>query len=35
VEERESGEPEAALGEPEAVTPLDHQLAVRPAGKAT
>jgi hypothetical protein len=34
VEERERGEPEAALGEPEAVVSLDHQVAVRPAGEA-
>jgi hypothetical protein len=34
VEERERGEPEAALGEPEAVAPLDHQVAVLPAGEA-
>jgi hypothetical protein len=41
VEERgrrrswKKGEPEAALGEPEAVAPLDHQVAVRPASEAT
>jgi hypothetical protein len=35
VEERERGEPEAALGELEAVALLDHQVAVRPAGEAT
>jgi hypothetical protein len=34
VEERERGEPEAALGETEAVAPLVHQAAVRPAGEA-
>jgi hypothetical protein len=32
--ERERGEPEAALGETEAVAPLVHQLAARPAGEA-
>jgi hypothetical protein len=34
VEERERGEPEAALGETEAVAPLVHQAAVRSAGEA-
>jgi hypothetical protein len=34
MDERERGEPEAALGELEAVAPLDHQVAVRPAGEA-